>query len=79
MPKELKEILTECMREAGSIEELAEKVIAADVAPVVRCKDCKHGQRNSSGELIGHYICEYDQYGCLKHSSHYCSYGERRE
>lgn len=53
--------------------------LSADVAPVVRCKDCKHGQRNGSGELIGHYICEYDKYGCLKHPSHYCGHGERRE
>ena len=51
----------------------------ADVVAVVRCKDCKHGQRNGSGELIGHYICEYDQYGCLKHPRHYCGHGERRE
>ena len=38
MPKELKEILSECMREAGSIEDLAERLIAADVAPV------RHGE-----------------------------------
>ena len=50
-----------------------------DLVAVVRCKDCSHGQRNGSGQLIGHYICEYDQDGCLKHPSHYCSYGKRRE
>lgn len=32
MPKELKEILSECMREAGSIEELAERLIASGVS-----------------------------------------------
>ena len=52
---------------------------AADVVKVVRCKDCKHGQRNGSGELIGHYICEYDQDGCLKHPMHYCNHGEKCE
>lgn len=40
--KELKEILSECMREAGSIEELAERLTSADVVPVVRCGDCRY-------------------------------------
>ena len=31
MPKELKEILSECMREAVSIEDLAERLIFAGV------------------------------------------------
>ena len=56
-----------------------ENVPTADVVEVVRCKDCKHGHRNGSGQLIGHYICEYDQNGCLKSSAHFCSYGERSE
>lgn len=36
MPKELKEILSECMREAGSVEDLAERLTSAGVvyAPV---------------------------------------------
>lgn len=75
--KELKEILSECMREAGSIEELAERLAASDVVPVVRCMDCKHGQRNNYGQLRGHYICEYHQDGPLKHPAHYCNSGER--
>ena len=29
-----------------------ENTPTADVVEVVRCKDCKHGQRNSSGILI---------------------------
>lgn len=50
----------------------------ADVAEVVRCKDCKHGQKNNYGQLRGHYICEYDQDGVLKPINHFCGYGERR-
>ena len=56
-----------------------DKQPTADVVEVVRCKDCKHGHRNGSGQLIGHYICEYDQNGCLKSSAHFCSYGESSE
>lgn len=51
----------------------------ADVVEVVRCKDCKHGQRNNYGQLKGHYICEYHQDGPLKHRDHYCGSGERIE
>ena len=53
---------------------------AADVVEVVRCKDCKHGQRNNSGQLRGRYICEYHQdYAPLFSPYHFCSNGERRE
>lgn len=52
---------------------------AADVVEVVRCEDCQHGQRNNIGQLKGHYICEYETDGHLKHPRHFCGYGERRE
>ena len=58
--------------------EIAE-IPTADVVEVVRCKDCKHGQRNNYGQLKGHYICEYHQDGPLKHRDHYCGHGERRK
>lgn len=63
----------------ASVKRVLIQAPTEDVVEVVRCKDCKHGQRNGSGQLIGHYICEYDQYGCLKHPMHYCNHGERRE
>ena len=44
MKKNLRSILSECMREAGSIEELAERLTAADVVPVVRCEKCVYFQ-----------------------------------
>ena len=58
---------------------MIEDAPAADVVEVVRCKDCKHGQRNNYGELRGHYNCEYDTDGPLKPPRFFCSFGERRE
>lgn len=53
---------------------------ATDVVEVVRCKDCKHGQRNNSGDFKGRYICEYHQdYKPLFSPYHFCSYGEMEE
>ena len=55
---------------------------AADVAPVVRCKDCKHwkhswskaGNSFSDMEYIGG--CEFSNY--YRRESDFCSYGERK-
>lgn len=48
--------------------------LSADVAPVVRCKDCKWARKRDSGK----YNCCVD--GRLSHDENdYCSYGERRE
>ena len=55
---------------------------AADVAPVVRCKECKHW--NPSGSKAGNsfsdmeYIggCEFTNY--CRRESDFCSYGEKR-
>ena len=52
----------------------------ANFVEVVRCKDCKHGQKNNYGFLRGRYICEYHQdYTPLFSPSHFCGNGERRE
>ena len=56
---------------------------AADVAPVVRCKECKHwkpsgskaGNSFSDMEYIGG--CEFANY--CRRESDFCSYGERKE
>ena len=50
---------------------------AADVVPVVRCKDCKHSYRIDGAK---------EEYDCAKISAfakffpgdHFCSYGERK-
>ena len=64
---------------AGKIKSIP----AADVAPVVRCKECKHwkpsgskaGNSFSDMEYIGG--CEFTNY--FRRESDFCSYGERKE
>lgn len=59
---------------AVPVEEI-EAIPAADVAPVVRCKECKHGNMFSEEK---HLIdCPYydDQ---VVDFEHFCAYGERR-
>lgn len=54
-----------------SVLEYAENLPAADVAPVVRCKDCKHHNKPRLGWCEVHLDREnlYD----------FCSYGKRKE
>lgn len=47
----------------------------ADVAPVVRCKDCEHGQFMPSCSM---YLCRCTG-GKLRYAGDYCNYGERRK
>ena len=52
------------------------KLPAADVAEVVRCKDCKHKVRTDANGIV---ICseEHDMY-CPTEND-FCSYGKRRD
>ena len=48
---------------------------AADVAPVVRCKDCKH-----RGKLYRNHLCDHPKAILSRITdTDFCSYGERRE
>lgn len=48
---------------------------SADVAPVVRCRDCKH-----SYEDLGGLCCSYGPCAeCLVPPDFWCAYGKRRE
>ena len=49
---------------------------SVDVAPVVRCKDCKYWQDNNDG--YPHEECRWG-HGETPDSNDFCSYGERRE
>ena len=50
---------------------MLEKLPAADVVEVVRCKDCKYYDKG---------ICYYPTVKYVAHDKeHYCSYGERRD
>lgn len=65
------------------MKRMVESIPAADVAPVVRCKECKHwkpsgskaGNSFSDMEYIGG--CEFTNY--CRSESDFCSYGERKE
>lgn len=46
---------------------------AADVAPVVRCSQCQHGQFDDLGVMHCH------KYHCHKKENDFCSYGEKWE
>lgn len=49
---------------------------AADVAPLVRCKDCKYWQDNNDG--YPHEECRWG-HGETPDANDFCSYGERKE
>ena len=60
---------------AYAAEQLLDEVPAADVAPVVRCKDCKHSYDDISGLCCSHGVCV----DCNVPEGFYCSYGERKD
>lgn len=51
------------------------RIPAADVVPVVRCKDCEHGQFMPSCSM---YLCRCTG-GKLRYADNYCNYGERKK
>lgn len=61
---------------------ILDRVPAADVVEVVRCKDCKHWYHETAG-MIEHYECSVfcDCYGrgYLTGADDFCSYGERKK
>lgn len=54
---------------AYAAEQLLDEIPVADVAPVVRCKDCKH---EFGGSCI---LCGFQK----RKPEDFCSYGERKE
>lgn len=58
-----------------SAVETIDQVPAADVAPVVRCKDCKHYNR---GECY-HPRHERHLQSICQEDDDFCSYGERKD
>ena len=53
------------------------KLPAADVAPVVRCKDCKYGDYDSKPD--GAMVCLRTKDGFWRKETDFCSYGERKD
>ena len=64
--------------------QMLEKLPAADVAPVVRCKDCKHYRNYPNGLCYIHTEPKTNARGysgeavCVEPDD-FCSYGERKE
>lgn len=61
-----------------SVLEYAENLPAADVAPVVRCKDCKWFADNNDGDWIGCWLFQTIQIipEDAPKPDDFCSYGE---
>ena len=56
---------------------LIQMLPAEDVAPVVRCKDCKHYEYSGRLERL---VCGYHRgWWVGMNENDYCSYGERRD
>ena len=59
-----------------------ERAPAADVAEVVRCKDCKYAYINSFSAASGVVLCKKlsnEVETAIRQQDDFCSYGERRE
>ena len=59
---------------AGGARKLIEEAPAADVAPVVRCKDCKRFEPHCNGKAG---LCPKRK--GVARADDFCSYGERKE
>lgn len=55
-----------------SAAETIDQVPAADVAPVVRCKDCKYNRRSKK-------CLNPDSFFAVPKDDDFCSYGERKD
>lgn len=60
----------------SSLIDSISKLPAADVARVVRCKDCKYWQDNNDG--YPHEECRWG-HGETPDANDFCSYGEQKE
>lgn len=52
---------------------------AADVAPVVRCKNCKYSCKDRNGRTCEGYWYELSEFAVPVKDDDFCSYGERKE
>ena len=66
---------------AYAAEQLLDEIPAADVAPVVRCKDCKWFADNNDGDWFGCWLFQTIQIipEDAPKPDDFCSYGERRD
>ena len=55
--------------------EILDNIPAADVAPVVRCRDCKYSYEGIGGLTCSHGVC----IDCEAPPNFYCAEGKRKE
>ena len=68
-------VVFECGKWTGLAKEISKQLKqlpAADVAPVVRCKDCKYNATT-------HKCLNPDSFFLIPKDDDFCSYGKRRE
>lgn len=58
-----------------SVLEYVENLPAADVAPVVRCKDCAYSYEDIGGRACSYGVCV----DCAVAEDFFCAEGERRD
>ena len=63
---------------AGALKRYVKRVTAADVAPVVRCRDCKHAWIHPCGYVYCHRDGR-NAYEMTFNLDSFCSYGERKD
>ena len=63
---------------AGALKRYVTRVPAADVAPVVRCRDCKHAWIHPCGYVYCHRDGR-NAYEMTFNLDSFCSYGERKD
>lgn len=67
----------------GEVMHCAWDTPAADVVPVVRCKDCKNAYQNQFGKADKTVGCTLLRNSCgwpvIRREDDYCSYGEKGE
>ena len=59
------------------LKEIFFNIPAADVVPVVRCKDCKHAYINGFSAASGVALCSSN--AKVMQQDDFCSYGERKD
>ena len=59
--------------------QMLEKLPAADVAPVVRCKGCKYSCKDGTGRTCEGYWYELSEFAVSVEDDGFCSYGERKD
>ena len=82
-------------RKMGAVMDMAIKALkgqAADVEPVVHCKDCKHKPHTkepdgdgygfditADGDFTCPFLCDDGYYNRMPSDDFYCSYGKRKD